>query len=265
MTDQQQHTPEKNGEHDSAPHLIMPVKVGMFHRLRTYFLTGIIIAAPLGITIFIAWEFIGLIDGWVTPIIPAAYNPETYLPFDLPGLGLLISFIMLTLIGALTASFAGRILVRFGERLVARMPVIRAVYGALKQIFETVLAQSSKSFREVVLVEYPRRGIWAIAFVTGHTEGEVQHLVEDDLINVFLPTTPNPTSGFLLFVPRRNLTTLSMTVEEGIKLVISGGIVTPPDLRPQALQDIPQIASRESEGDTERSQFEAPARAVGET
>ena len=265
MIDQQQPSREESGNDGSAPHLILPVKVGMFVRLRTYFLTGIIITAPLGITIFIAWEFIGLIDGWVTPIIPAAYNPETYLPFELPGLGLLISFVALTLIGALTASFAGRILVRFGERLVARMPVIRAVYGALKQIFETVLAQSSKSFREVVLVEYPRRGIWAIAFVTGHTEGEVQHLVEDDLINVFLPTTPNPTSGFLLFVPRKNLTTLNMSVEEGIKLVISGGIVTPPDPRPQALQDIPQIASREDEGDIERAQFKAPARAIGET
>ena len=265
MTDQQRPSREENGNVGSTPHLILPVKVGMFVRLRTYFLTGIIITAPLGITIFIAWEFIGLIDGWVTPIIPAAYNPETYLPFDLPGLGLLISFVALTMIGALTASFAGRILVRSGERLVARMPVIRAVYGALKQIFETVLAQSSKSFREVVLVEYPRRGIWAIAFVTGHTEGEVQHLVEDDLINVFLPTTPNPTSGFLLFVPRKNLTTLNMSVEEGIKLVISGGIVTPPDPRPQALQDIPQIASREDEGDIERAQFKDPARAIGES
>ena len=265
MTDKQQPTSEQDSGKVSAPHLLVPVKVGMLHRLRTYFLTGIIITAPLGITIFIAWKFIGLIDGWVTPFIPAAYNPESYLPFDLPGLGLLFSIIVLTLIGALTASFTGRILVRFGERLVARMPVIRAVYGALKQIFETVLAQSSESFREVVLVEYPRRGIWAIAFVTGLTEGEVQHLVEDELVNVFLPTTPNPTSGFLLFVPRRNLTTLNMTVEEGIKLVISGGIVTPPDPRPQALQDMPQIASREDEGANERAQFESSARAIGKT
>jgi uncharacterized membrane protein len=265
MTDKQQPTSEQDSGEDPAPHLLVPVKVGMFHRLRNYFLTGIIITAPLGITIFIAWKFIELIDGWVTPLIPAAYNPESYLPFDLPGLGLLFSIFVLTLIGALTASFTGKILVRFGERLVARMPVIRAVYGALKQIFETVLAQSSKSFREVVLVEYPRRGIWAIAFVTGHTEGEVQHLVEDELVNVFLPTTPNPTSGFLLFVPRKNLTTLNMTVEEGIKLVISGGIVTPPDPRPQALQDVPQIASREDEGDAERAQFESTARAISET
>lgn len=249
----------------STPHLIKPVKMGFFYRLRNYFLTGIIITAPLGITIFIAWKFIGLIDSWVTPLIPSSYNPETYLPFNLPGLGLLFSIIVLTLIGALTASFTGRILVRFGERLVARMPVIRAVYGALKQIFETVLAQSSKSFREVVLVEYPRRGIWAVAFVTGQTEGEIQNLTEDDLVNVFLPTTPNPTSGFLLFVPRRALVTLNLTVEEGIKLVISGGIVTPPDPRPRALQDLPQITSREGEAAAERVGFDSPAGASRKT
>ena len=259
--------PEQSSENSegSTPHLIKPVIMGFLHRLRNYFLTGIIITAPLGITIFIAWKFIGLIDSWVTPLIPSSYNPETYLPFDLPGLGLLFSIIVLTLIGALTASFTGRILVRFGERFVARMPVIRAVYGALKQIFETVLAQSSKSFREVVLVEYPRRGIWAVAFVTGHTEGEIQNLTEDDLVNVFLPTTPSPTSGVLLFVPRRALVTLNLTVEEGIKLVISGGIVTPPDPRPQALQDSPQITSREGEADTERAGFDSESRAVRET
>lgn len=235
---------QEKDEEERPPHIIVPVKVGFPHRLRTYLLTGIVVTAPLGITIFIAWKFIGLVDGWVTPLIPARYNPGTYLPFDVPGLGLVLAIAVLTLVGALTASFAGRILVRLGERLVARMPVVRAVYGALKQIFETVLAQSSKSFREVVLVEYPRRGIWAIAFVTGHTEGEIQSLTEDDLVNVFLPTTPNPTSGFLLFVPRRALVTLHMTVEEGIKLVISGGIVTPPDTGERAG---PRIPSREAE------------------
>ena len=242
MNDRRQAT-EEDGEERPSPRIIAPVEVGFLHRLRTYLLTGIVVTAPIGITIFIAWKFIGLVDGWVTPLIPAQYNPGTYLPFDVPGLGLVVAIVALTLVGALTASFAGRILVRFGERLVARMPVIRAVYGALKQIFETVLAQSSKSFREVVLVEYPRRGIWAIAFVTGHTEGEVQNLTEDDLVNIFLPTTPNPTSGFLLFVPRRALVTLGMSVEEGIKLVISGGIVTPPDTRPR---DGPRIPSREA-------------------
>lgn len=253
MTDQHENRDGPADEDAAAPNLIVPVKMGLFHRLRNYFFTGIIVTAPLGITLFIAWQFIGLIDGWVTPVIPHQYNPGTYLPFNIPGLGLLVSIVALTFIGALTASVMGRILVRFGERLVDRMPVIRAVYGALKQIFETVLAQSSKSFREVVLVEYPRRGIWAIAFVTGQTEGEVQNLTEDELVNVFLPTTPNPTSGFLLFVPRTSLTTLNMTVEEGIKLVISGGIVTPPDPRPKSEQETPIIASREHEADAERA------------
>ena len=246
MNDRRQAT-EEDGEGRPSPRIIAPVEVGFLHRLRTYFLTGIVVTAPIGITIFIAWKFIGLVDGWVTPLIPARYNPGTYLPFDVPGLGLVVAIVALTLVGALTASFAGRILVRFGERLVARMPVIRAVYGALKQIFETVLAQSSKYFREVVLVEYPRRGIWAIAFVTGHTEGEVQNLTEDDLVNIFLPTTPNPTSGFLLFVPRRALVTLGMSVEEGIKLVISGGIVAPPDASPRAGPRIPSREAAEAE------------------
>jgi uncharacterized membrane protein len=127
----------------------------------------------------------------------------------------------------LTAGLAGRTLVRMGERLLSRMPVVRSVYGTLKQIFETILAQKSRSFREVVLIEYPRRGLGAIGFVTGPTRGEVQARSEDELVNVFLPTTPNPTSGFLLFVPKRDLIHLDMSIEEGIKLVISGGIVTP--------------------------------------
>ena len=196
-------------------------------RLRTYFLTGVIVAAPISITVFLVWQFLSFLDTHVAGLLPARYNPETYLPFSLPGLGLLIMLAFLTLVGMLTAGLAGRTLVRMGERLLSRMPVIRSVYGTLKQIFETILAQKSRSFREVVLVEYPRRGLGAIGFVTGPTRGEVQARSEDELVNVFLPTTPNPTSGFLLFVPKRDLIHLDMTIEEGIKLVISGGIVTP--------------------------------------
>ena len=147
----------------------------------------------------------------------------------MPGVGLLITLAFLTLVGFLAAGLAGRTLVQIGERLLSRMPIVRSVYGTLKQIFETVLAQSSRSFREVVLIEYPRRGIGAIGFVTGPTQGEIQVRSEEELVNVFLPTTPNPTSGFLLFVPRRDLVHLDMTIEEGIKLVISGGIVAPPN------------------------------------
>jgi len=197
-------------------------------RLRAYFLTGVIVTAPIGITVFLVWQFISFLDDQIEALLPARYNPETYLPFSLPGLGLLITLAFLTLIGMFTAGFTGRALVRTGERLLSRMPVVRSVYGTLKQIFETVLAQSSRSFREVVLVEYPRRGIGAIGFITGPTRGEIQNRSDEELVNVFLPTTPNPTSGFLLFVPRRDLIPLDMTVEEGMKMVISGGIVAPP-------------------------------------
>jgi uncharacterized membrane protein len=196
-------------------------------RLRTYFLTGVIVAAPISITFFLVWQFLSFLDTHVAGLLPARYNPETYLPFSLPGLGLLIMLAFLTLVGMLTAGLAGRTLVRMGERLLSRMPVIRSVYSTLKQIFETILAQKSRSFREVVLIEYPRRGLGAIGFVTGPTGGEIQARSKDELVNVFLPTTPNPTSGFLLFVPKNDLVHLDMTVEEGIKLVISGGIVTP--------------------------------------
>ena len=196
-------------------------------RLRAYFLTGVIVTAPISITIFLVWQFLTFLDTHVAGLLPDRYNPETYLPFSLPGLGLLIMLAFLTLVGMLTAGLAGRTLVRMGERLLSRMPVVRGVYGTLKQIFETVLAQKSRSFREVVLIEYPRRGIGAIGFVTGPTRGEIQDRSGEDLVNVFLPTTPNPTSGFLLFVPKSDLIHLDMTIEEGIKMVISGGIVAP--------------------------------------
>ena len=167
------------------------------------------------------------LDTHVAGLLPARYNPETYLPFSLPGLGLLLMLAFLTLVGMLTAGLAGRTLVRIGERLLSRMPIVRSVYGTLKQIFETVLAQKSRSFREVVLVEYPRRGLSAIGFVTGPTRGEIQARSQEEMVNVFLPTTPNPTSGFLLFVPKTDLIHLDMTIEEGMKMVISGGIVGP--------------------------------------
>ncbi|MDE0992929.1 MAG: DUF502 domain-containing protein [Rhodospirillales bacterium] len=207
--------------------------LGFGQRLRAYFLTGILITAPLFITGYLAWLFIGFVDAKVTPLLPEQYNPESYLPFGVPGLGLIILFIFLTIVGAVTAGFFGKLWLRFTERLLNRMPIVRNIYSAVKQILETVLAQQSSAFREAVLVEYPRRGLWAIAFITGRTEGEVQNVTEEECINIFLPTTPNPTSGFLLFVPKKDLISLSMSTEEAIKMVISGGIITPPDLRTQ--------------------------------
>lgn len=219
------------------------VKLGFGARLRAYFLAGVLITAPISITFYLAWLFINFVDSKVTPLIPLEYNPETYLPFATPGLGLVIVFVALTLIGALTAGFVGRLYLRTSERLLNRMPVIRGFYGAIKQILETVLAQQSNAFREAVLVEYPRRGMWAVAFITGRTKGEVQNLTEEECINIFLPTTPNPTSGFLLFVPKKELVPLSMSVEEAIKMVISGGIVTPPDRRSEDEKAHPQVSA----------------------
>ncbi len=210
-------------------------------RLRNHLLTGIIVTAPVAITLWLSWQFIDFVDRTVVPRIPALYNPETYLPFSLPGLGLVVVVVALTAIGALTAGFFGRAVVRTGERALARMPVVRSVYGALKQVFETVFAEKSQAFRHVVLIEYPREGCWALGFATGTTKGEVQNTIEDEVVNVFLPTTPNPTSGYLLFLPRRDVTFLSMTIEEGAKMVISGGVVTPPDTRPEEDKALPKV------------------------
>lgn len=200
-------------------------------RLRNYFITGILVTAPIAITFSLVWVLIDIVDRTVEGMIPPAYNPATYIPVDIPGLGLLMTVVTLIVIGAFAAGVAGKLLVTLGDDLVSRMPVIRSIYGALKQILETVLAQQSTAFRQVVLIEYPRRGVFAIGFVTGTTEGEVQNLTADTLINIFVPTTPNPTSGFLLFLPKKDIVVLDMPVEDGIKMVISGGIVTPPDRR----------------------------------
>jgi len=244
--------PDDNGSlNDKGPTIgeqiidpsVTKAKMSLLARLRAYFLAGILITAPISITFYLAWLFINFVDSKVTPLIPAKYNPETYLPFGTPGLGLVIVIVFLTLIGALTAGFVGRLYLRMSERLLNRMPVIRGIYGAIKQILETVLAQQSNAFREAVLVEYPRRGIWAIAFITGRTEQEVQNLTEEECINIFLPTTPNPTSGFLLFVPKKELYPLSMSVEEALKMVISGGIVTPPDRRSEAEKEVSVVSA----------------------
>ena len=219
-------------------------KRGIMSRLRAYFLAGVLVTAPLGLTGLLSWWFINFVDEKITPLIPDRYNPETYLPFGIPGLGLLVLLIAVTLIGALTAGLIGRWLLQTGERVLNRMPVVRSIYSAIKQIFETVLAQQSNAFREAVLVEYPRRGIWAVGFITGTTKGEVQNLTEEETVNIFLPTTPNPTSGFLLFVPKSDVVPLGMSVEEAVKMVISGGIVTPPDRRSKKEQNISRVSSR---------------------
>ncbi len=206
------------------------IKITLGARLRAYFFAGILITAPISITFYIAWNFIDFVDRQVTPLIPAAYNPKQW---GVPGVGLLLVVVVLTLVGAITAGFVGRIWLRLSEAVVQRMPVLSGIYSAIKQVFETVLAQKSQAFREVVLIEYPRKGIWTIAFITGTTAGRIAQPIaaetEGEMVNVFVPTTPNPTSGFLLFLPRSDIRLLDISVEDGLKLVISGGIVLPPE------------------------------------
>lgn len=226
---------EEGAVYDAHGNIIIgvKVKVSLMGRLRGYFLAGVLVTAPIAVTAAAAWWLIDLVDSKVVPLIPAQLNPDTYmkevlgLEIGLPGLGLIVLLVSITLIGALTAGLVGRWIVRFWESLLNRMPVVRSLYAAVKQILETVLKQQSNAFQQAVLIEYPRRGLWAIAFVTSETKGEVEHKTPGDHVNVFLPTTPNPTSGFLLFVPVTELVPLDMNVEDAVKMVISGGIVTP--------------------------------------
>lgn len=212
--------------------------MGIFARLRGYFLAGVLVLAPIAITVAVALWFIDLVDSQIVPLIPDHLNPDTYIrevlgvEIGLPGLGVLILAVFITFVGAFTAGLVGRFMIGIGESILHRMPVVRSVYSGSKQILETILKQQSDAFRQAVLVEYPRRGVWAFAFVTANTEGEVKRLLEGDMVNVYVPTTPNPTSGFLLFVPRKDMIVLDMPVEEAIKMLISMGIVTPGDPKP---------------------------------
>ena len=195
---------------------------------RNNFLTGLIVVAPVVITVYLTWAIITFVDDQIVPLVPSIYNPQTY-GLNIPGFGLLIFLIFTTFVGYFTKNLFGRQLIRIGESWVERMPIVRSIYGALKQIVETILSQSKSSFQKACLVEYPRQGIWAIAFVSTDTTGEIPPAAgHEHMVSVFLPTTPNPTSGFLLFVPREDVVLLDMTVEEAAKLVISAGLVTPP-------------------------------------
>jgi uncharacterized membrane protein len=199
-------------------------------RLRNYFLTGFIVTAPLAITVYIVWSFIGWIDSWVKPYIPTAYSPDTYLPFALPGFGLLVAIFAITMIGFLAANIVGRSIVSVGERLLERMPLVRGVYKALKQIFETVLSNKNDMFRQVGLVEYPRKGVWSLVFVATEKMTEVNAKLDkegDPLVAVFMPCTPNPTTGFLMYVHHSEIVVLDMTIEDGAKLIVSAGLVAP--------------------------------------
>lgn len=208
-----------------------PLRIGA--RLRNYFLTGLIIIGPVTLTIYFIWWVINVTDAWLKPFVPRIYLPDTYLPFPVPGIGLLFGILILTITGALTANLLGRSLISFGEMMLDRMPIVRNVYRALKQIFESVVSATGmpqQGFQKVGMIEFPSKGLWSLVFVTGETRGEIsltQPGGEDDLVTVFMPTGIVPPTGFICFVPRRDVIFLKMSIEDAAKIVISAGMVVP--------------------------------------
>jgi uncharacterized membrane protein len=215
-----------------------PTSSHFLARLRGYFLTGLIIVGPVAITIYVVWWFINLVDGWVKPLIPESYLPDNFLPFNVPGAGLIVGIIALMFVGALAANLFGRTIVSYGEMMLDRMPVVRGVYRLLKQIFTTVFSKSGTGFKRVGLIEFPRRGLYAVVFVSGEPPAEVKgKLGNGELMTVFMPNAPNPTTGFVLFMPAKDVILLDMPIDDAAKLVISAGLVAPPQQKLKELAD----------------------------
>ncbi len=197
-------------------------------RIRNYFLTGLIVVGPVAVTIWLIWWFVTWVDNLVRPLIPVAYRPETYLPINIPGFGLIIAFVTCTLLGFLTANFVGSRLVDFGEGFLHRMPIVRPIYRTVKQIFQTLFSNSESSFRNVGLVEFPSPGMWSLVFLTQPPTAQIsERLPATEHVSAFLPCTPNPTTGFFFYVPRRDVIDLDITVEQAMTLLISAGIIQP--------------------------------------
>ena len=209
----------------------------LFSRLRNSFLTGIVVIAPVGLTVWLIWTVIGWVDGFVLPFVPNSYQPENLIKqifgeesqMNIRGFGVIFFLVFTTFVGWIAKGVIGRFFIRNAETLVHRMPVVRSIYSGVKQIAETVFAQSDRSFEKACLIEYPRKGIWAVGFISTVAKGEVQSKAAKDsqLLSVFVPTTPNPTSGFLLFFPKEDVIQLDMSIEDAAKLVISAGLVYP--------------------------------------
>jgi uncharacterized membrane protein len=205
-----------------------PFHHGLVGRLRNYFLTGLILVGPAYITISLTWWFINWVDDLVRPFIPVAYRPETYLPVKIPGSGLIIALVALTLLGFLTANFVGRKLVEAGEKILNRMPVVRPIYKSLKQIFETLFAKGGSSFRRVGLIEFPAPGMWSLVFLSNPASPDIAaRLPDTEHMAAFMPCTPNPTTGFFFYVPRRDVIDLDITVEAAMTLLMSAGMAQP--------------------------------------
>lgn len=219
-----------NTPFDEEPHR----RPGLLAGLRASFLTGVVVIAPVGLTLWLIWTVVGWFDSFVLPLIPDQFQPEEYIGINLRGVGVIVFLAFTVIVGWVAKGIIGRSLIHFAESLVDRMPVVRSVYSGIKQISETVFAQTERSFEKACLIQYPRRGIWAIGFVSTTAKGEVAARAETggQLFSVFVPTTPNPTSGFLLYFPEEDVILLDMSVEDAAKLVISAGLVYPNEKDP---------------------------------
>ena len=202
---------------------------GLGARLRNYFLTGLVVAGPVAVTAWLITAFVTWVDNWVRPLIPEAYRPETYLPWQIPGSGLVIALVALTLLGFLTANLVGRTLVQLGDKLIDRMPIVRPIYKTIKQVFQMLFSKSGTSFRKVGLVEFPSPGMWSLVFLSQPPSHDVASRLpgEGDQISVFLPCTPNPTTGFFFYVPRSKIIELDIPVEAAATLIMSAGMIQP--------------------------------------
>jgi uncharacterized membrane protein len=223
-----------NKESAVGPASVAKPTTAFVSRVRNYFLTGLVVAGPVAVTVWLIWWFVTWVDNLVRPLIPVAYRPETYLPVNVPGFGLIIVFLALTLLGFLTANLVGSRLVALGEGLLSRMPIVRPIYRTTKQIFQTLFSSSESSFRRVGLVEFPAPGMWSLVFLTQPpTSAIATYLPQTEHVSAFLPCTPNPTTGFFFYVPRRDVIDLDITVEEAMSLLISAGIIQPGAEDPQ--------------------------------
>jgi uncharacterized membrane protein len=212
----------------AMPASVAKAAPGVVSRIRNYFLTGLILAGPVAVTLWLIGWFVTWVDNLVRPFIPVTYRPETYLPMHIPGLGLIIAFVALTLLGFLAANLVGRKLVDLGEGILHRMPIVRPIYRTAKQIFQTLFSSTGSSFRRVGLVEFPSPGMWSLVFLTQSPSAEIAtRLPATEHVSAFMPCTPNPTTGFFFYVPRRDVIDLDITVEEAMQLIMSAGIIQP--------------------------------------
>jgi uncharacterized membrane protein len=230
-------------DHAKMPQPAAKPTHGFVSRLRNYFLTGLIVAGPVAITLYLIWWFVTWVDNWVRPFIPVRYRPETYLPIDVPGFGLIIAFVALTLLGFLTANLVGSKLVGLGESLLNRVPIVRPIYRTARQIFQTLFSSSGSSFRKVGLVEFPAPGMWSLVFLTQSPSADISaRLPATEHVSAFMPCTPNPTTGFFFYVPRRDVVDLDITVEAAMQLLISAGVIQPGGEQHSSLSSLAETA-----------------------